>query len=96
MTFPENVRTLRNSVIRGALNATGAELRPEHLELPSPRPALRGVREVVRETERREMESVLRTSGWNVTEAARRMALPRRTLVYRMARLGIRRPTSHE
>jgi len=96
MAFPENVRTLRNSVIRGALNATGAELRPEHLELPSPRPALRGVREVVRETERREMESVLRTSGWNVTEAARRMALPRRTLVYRMARLGIRRPTSHE
>jgi hypothetical protein len=94
--YSENVRTLRNTVIRGALNATSAELRPEHLELASPRPASRGVRDVVREAERLEIESALRGSGWNVTEAARKMALPRRTLVYRMTRLGLRRPTSHD
>ena len=88
----ENVRSLRNSVIRGALNATGAEVRPEHLDLPSGLPAFSGVRAKVRETERREIEAALHGSGWNVTEAARRMQLPRRTLVYRMARLGLRRP----
>ena len=88
----ENVRSLRNTVIRGALNATGAEVRPEHLDLPSALPELSGVRAKVRETERREIEAALQGSGWNVTEAARRMQLPRRTLVYRMGRLGVRRP----
>jgi DNA-binding NtrC family response regulator len=89
---PENVRTLRNVLVRGALNATGTEVRPDHLDLPSALPALAGVRAKVQETERREIESVLHGTGWNVTEAARRMELPRRTLVYRMARLGLRRP----
>jgi hypothetical protein len=88
----ENVRTLRNVVIRGALNSTGPEVRPEHLDLSSGFPATAGVRARVRETERREIEAALHGSGWNVTEAARRMKLPRRTLVYRMARLGLRRP----
>jgi hypothetical protein len=92
LTTPENVRTLRNVVIRGALNATGADVRPEHLDLPLAMPALTGVRAKIREAERREIETALQGSGWNVTEAARRMELPRRTLVYRMARLGIRRP----
>jgi hypothetical protein len=90
---PENVRTLRNLVIRGALNATSGEVRVEHLDLPSAMQALSGVRAKVRETERREIESALHSSNWNVTEAARRMELPRRTLVYRMGRLGLRRPS---
>ena len=94
LPLKENVRTLRNVLIRGALNATGAELRPEHIELPWATPAFSGVRAKVRETERREIEAALHRSGWNVTEAARRMELPRRTLVYRMARLGLRRPGS--
>ena len=90
----ENIRTLRNLVIRGALNATSGEIRPEHFDLPSTMQALSGVRAKVRETERREIESALHSSNWNVTEAARRMDLPRRTLVYRMTRLGLRRPGS--
>jgi hypothetical protein len=88
----ENVRTLRNVVIRGALNATGTEVRPEHLDLASAAPTSLGVRAKVQETERREIEAALHRSGWNVTEAARRMQLPRRTLVYRMSRLGLTRP----
>jgi DNA-binding NtrC family response regulator len=87
----ENVRTLRNATIRGALNATGEEVRPEHLDLPSGAPPA-GVRAMVQEVERREIEAALDQTDWNVTEAARRMKLPRRTLVYRMARLGMRRP----
>jgi DNA-binding NtrC family response regulator len=88
----ENVRTLRNVVIRGALNSTGSEVQPGHLDLSSETSATSGVRAKVREAERREIEAALHGSGWNVTEAARRMRLPRRTLVYRMARLGLRRP----
>jgi sigma-54-dependent transcriptional regulator len=88
----ENVRTLRNVVIRAALNAAGTEVRPEHLDLVLAAPTSFGVRAKVQETERREIEAALHRSGWNVTEAARRMQLPRRTLVYRMSRLGLTRP----
>ena len=88
----ENFRTLRNVVIRGALTTTSAEVRAEHLDVPVVIPTSAGVRAKVRETERREIEAALYRSEWNVTEAARRMELPRRTLVYRMARLGLRRP----
>jgi len=92
LAVPENVRTLRNVVACGALNAVGGEVRPEHLQIASAPPVVSGVRAKMRETERREIEAVLQGSGWNVAEAARRMELPRRTLVYRMARLGVRRP----
>jgi len=88
----ENVRTLRNAVIRASLNASGTEVRPEHLDSSSSASTVQGVRAKVRETERREIEAALQASGWNVTEAARRMELPRRTLVYRIARLGLQRP----
>ena len=91
----ENVRSLRNLAIRGALNATSPEVRPEHLELPWPGPASSSIRTKVNQMERREIESVLHTSAWNVTEAARRMNIPRRTLVYRMARLGLKRPKGY-
>jgi transcriptional regulator with GAF, ATPase, and Fis domain len=89
---PENVRTLRNAVACGAMNAVSAEVRPEHLQIGSGAPVASGVRAKIRDVERREIEAVLHGSGWNVAEAARRMELPRRTLVYRMARLGLRRP----
>jgi hypothetical protein len=92
VSAPENVRTLRNVVACGALNAGGAEVRPEHLQIASTTPLASGVRARIREAERREIEAALHGSGWNVAEAARRMELPRRTLVYRMARLGLRRP----
>ena len=89
---PENFRSLRNVVIRGALNSSESEVRPEHFELGVTASAHRGVRAKVLETERLEIETALRRSGWNVTKAAEQMKLPRRTLVYRMARLGLRRP----
>ena len=89
---PENFRSLRNLVIRAALSSSGAEVRPEHFELGMAASSQRGVRAKVRETERQEIETALRRSGWNVTRAAEQMKLPRRTLVYRMARLGLRRP----
>jgi transcriptional regulator with GAF, ATPase, and Fis domain len=75
---------------------TGAEVSPQHLDVSHPPPAGPGMRAKVRETERREIEAALVGSGWNVTEAARRMELPRRTLVYKIHRYGLRRPGRHE
>jgi hypothetical protein len=94
LPMPENVRSLRNVVIRAALSASGAEIRPEHLDVTASTHSSQDVRAKLRETERREIEAILHSNGWNVTEAARRMKLPRRTLVYRITRLGLRRPDS--
>jgi DNA-binding NtrC family response regulator len=44
------------------------------------------------ELRRREVEIILealRAAAWNQTEAARRLGLPRRTLVYKLRALGI-------
>src|SRR5262249_16387468 len=93
----ENVRTLRNAVIRASLGLTGSELRAEHLlEARNPDGSgIENLREQLRETERRALEEALRQTRWNVSQASRLMRLPRRTVVYRMRRLGVRRPGSH-
>jgi hypothetical protein len=91
----ENVRTLRNAVIRAALRLTGPELRSEHLfEAQEPGGAgVENLRQQLRETERRALEEALRQTRWNVSQASRLMRIPRRTVVYRMRRLGVRRPS---
>jgi transcriptional regulator of acetoin/glycerol metabolism len=92
----ENFRTLRNGVIRAALGLLVPELRLEHLvEDQAPEgAAVENLREQLREAERRALEEVLRHTRWNVSQASRLMRIPRRTVVYRMRRLGVRRPGS--
>jgi hypothetical protein len=92
----ENVRTLRNAVIRAAIRVAGSELRAEHLVEAEAQDSARveNLREQLRKTERRALEEALRQARWNVSEASRQMRIPRRTIVYRMRRLGIRRPTT--
>jgi len=95
-TTPENVRGLRNAVILAALSMEGTELREEHFATRASldsTPTVERVRDHLRETERRALQDALHRTGWNVSEAARLMDLPRRTLVYRMAKLAVRRPS---
>jgi hypothetical protein len=87
----ENVRTLRNVVIRGALNATGAELRLSTSSSLGRAGFLWSKSEGSRDGASGDRgctspERMERDGGRT------RMELPRRTLVYRMARLGLRRP----
>jgi sigma-54-dependent transcriptional regulator len=83
-------------VILAALSMEGAELREEHFATRASldsTPTVERVRDHLRETERRALQDALHRTGWNVSEAARLMDLPRRTLVYRMAKLAVRRPS---
>ena len=48
-----------------------------------------GLRERLRRHEAELILEALRLAGWNQTEAARRLKLPRRTLVYKPKTLGI-------
>ncbi|HLL55323.1 MAG TPA: sigma 54-interacting transcriptional regulator, partial [Myxococcaceae bacterium] len=99
-SWPGNLRELRNAMARAALAADGDEVRGDALP-----PAARDDRVTVgvrvagvdlrtslKETEREVLLKALAKTRWNVTEAAKQLGLPRRTVVYRMSRLGLRRP----
>lgn len=54
------------------------------------------MRDQVAHYEREQIERALQEAGGNQTRAAALLGMPRRTLAYRMARLGIRLPTRDE
>jgi DNA-binding NtrC family response regulator len=102
--WPGNVRELRNVIERAAALCarTGEVIAPEHLPdsvRTAPRSALSigpaalsdgAVRDEVRDLERQRIVEALQKTGGNQTQAAEMLGLPRRTLAYKMARLGIR------
>lgn len=96
--WPGNVRELEAAITLAALSAHGDEVRVEHLPAPVRLSAqaaslpVTDLRREVHEAERQALLAALSSTRWNVTEAAKRLGLPRRTVVYRMSRLGLRRP----
>jgi hypothetical protein len=98
--WPGNVRELRNEIAIAANVAESDEIRLENF---SPRIAQyfhasaggtskRDLRESLKAAEKSALLGVLARTGWNVSAAAKELGLPRRTVVYRIARLGLRRP----
>lgn len=93
--WPGNVAELEATVLRACLVA--ASDRVGMSDLPSRLQGLRNadvapLREAMAEQERAALLEALAQTGWNVTRAAELLALPRRTVVWRMARLNLRRP----
>jgi DNA-binding NtrC family response regulator len=104
--FPGNVRELRNVIERAALLCDDPSRVIQLHHLPesvsrgsvSPNPAFapvgsqRGadVRQDVRDFERERIEQALAASDGNLTRAAEMLGLPRKTLAYRVERLGLR------
>ncbi len=92
-----SIRDLKNALLRAALLVDGSgEILPEHMNTPATRFMTTDQRDtdlrlVLRATERRTLLETLGRTNWNVTEAARLLGLPRRTVVYRMSRLGLKR-----
>lgn len=92
-----NVRALRIAMAHAVLATRGPEVQPEALS-PSLQPHARGgqarsdLRGALKAAEREALLSALAATSWNVTRAAELLSLPRRTVVYRMSRLGLRRP----
>lgn len=92
--WPGQVRELRAVMLRAARAAVrdevGSDALPSRLSAAGPRSNLRGA---LKEAERDLLLEALARTRWNVSAAATRLGLPRRTVVYRMARLGLRRPS---
>lgn len=92
-SWPGNVRELKNAMVRAAWAAVRDEVSrdslPAALSALAPREDLRGA---MLTAERDLLLNALASTLWNVTAAASRLGMPRRTVVYRMAKLGLKRP----
>ncbi|WP_434608564.1 sigma 54-interacting transcriptional regulator [Pseudomonas sp. D2-30] len=92
--FPGNIRELKGIVERAVLLCEGRELLVEHFALHIKNPSDQGrvsLRERLEQIERNLVIDCLRKNAGNQTIAAQELGLPRRTLLYRMSRLKIRR-----
>ncbi len=103
--WPGNVRELRNVMERAVAIARGNVIEPADLMLPearAPRGASAGSRRVVDDgapleaelesVERRRIAAALEKCAGNQKEAAALLGISRRTLVYRLGKLGFARP----
>jgi DNA-binding NtrC family response regulator len=93
--WPGNVRELRNVVERAMVLATDGVIKSEHLLLPIHTPsrvlmAVKSHKEQMNEYERSLLLSVLEQTGWNQTEAAKRLNLNRTHFIRLMNRHGLR------
>ena len=93
--WPGNVRELRNEMERAALMSAAALIEPHHLSflavarpVAKPAPVERGDPDF----ERRSIQEALRECAGNQSRAAQVLRMSRRTLVRKIARLGLRRP----
>ncbi len=92
--WPGNVRELENVMIRAARGSMRDEIGRDALPARMLRDApARDFVSAIDDAERSILLESLARTRWNVSAAATRLQLPRRTLVHRMARLGLRRPT---
>jgi DNA-binding protein Fis len=91
--WPGNVRELANVLARAARAAVrdeiGRDALPARLALEAPADDFRGA---MASAEREVLLEVLARTRWNVTAAAARLGMPRRTLVHRLGKLGLKRP----
>jgi len=90
--WPGNVRELRNALERAAIVCEGALITAPHLSLvrmqPRQAPATSDLNIVERET----IAKVLRDTGWNKAQAARRLGLSRTQLYVRLRKYDLDPP----
>ena len=88
--WPGNVRELENVLAR-ALVLGSDVIVAEDLGLAAVRRRAPRTRESFEKSERERIGAILEQVGWNVSEAARRLEMPRNTLYRRMKRYGLHR-----
>jgi len=90
--WPGNIRELRNALERAAIRCEGREIWPEDLGLGAgtadATPAY-GTRLSLAELEKLHIKRVLEEEGGRVTDAAKRLGIPRSTLYVKIRELGL-------
>jgi DNA-binding NtrC family response regulator len=92
-SWPGNVRELKNVMLRAARASVRDEVSRDSLPAALAQVGPSGdLRDAMRLAERELLLEALGRTRWNVTATAQRLGMPRRTVVYRMAKLGLKRP----
>jgi DNA-binding NtrC family response regulator len=95
--WPGNVRELENVLERAMILSGGAEIRPQHIQLPEPvlaRPkpgeaGAAGPSGALHDVERTMLEDALRKAGGNKSKAAKLLGITRRMLYTKLERYGL-------
>ena len=91
--FPGGVRELKNWLVQAAVASLRDEVGKEALPTALTADEAPGTyEEQMAAAEYKILLESLAHARWNVSAAAKRLGLPRRTLIFRMAKLGFRRP----
>lgn len=93
--WPGNVRELQNFIERSVIRTTGEVLADSTSDLSSPRPQPR----TLEDAQRAHIVETLRNTNWVIGGsggAARRLGVPRTTLIHKMSKLGIARDSGHD
>ncbi|HSK02060.1 MAG TPA: sigma 54-interacting transcriptional regulator [Kofleriaceae bacterium] len=98
--WPGNVRELRNAIERAVVVHTGDTIEledlPDHVREAAAAHGDDGstvdIRDHVASLERKAIDAALAACNGNQTEAARRLGISRRTLIYRMEKHGLKPP----
>ncbi|MCP1167698.1 helix-turn-helix domain-containing protein [Limimaricola litoreus] len=97
-TFPGNLRELRAALERALMTLAGdritpVDLRPTSIMMAEHVPAVQDARiRALSYDEGTLIRDALTSSGWNVTEAARRLGMSRATINRKIRRHGLARP----
>ncbi len=93
--WPGNIRELRNVIERTVILCAGDEVSESDLQLSrlSETTETRGGTESLESLEQRHIESVLESTEWNKSQAARILGIERSTLDRKLKRHGIQRST---
>lgn len=82
--WPGNVRQLQNEVERLLVLAAGGEIKAEHLSIGGATKqtvGAGGLKDIISQVERREIEAALKRSGWNQSAAAEELQISRTSLI---------------
>jgi two-component system response regulator FlrC len=91
-TWPGNVRELRNALERAAILCEGALITAQHLALERMQPRNASATTDLNTVERRTIEKVMGDTGWNKSQAARRLGLSRTQLYVRLRKYNLDGP----
>jgi transcriptional regulator with PAS, ATPase and Fis domain len=89
--WPGNVRELRNALERAAILCEGGLIGAQHLSLHVERTVPASTTDL-NAVERQTIEHVMRDTGWNKSNAARRLGLSRTQLYVRLRRYNLENP----
>ncbi len=87
--WPGNVRELKNAIERAVVACRFTEIRPECLALHGPEVEKPAPNDSLESVEKNHIVTVLEQTGWNITQAAKKLGIDRVTLYNKIKKFGL-------